>query len=57
MEDKEKEDQTNIDYPKYIYIKGYQLNYKSPPLKDNILRYRCRNGKFKYFKIIYHIQK
>ena len=35
--------------PNYITIKGYQLNYKRPPLKDNIFRFRCRKKGCKYF--------
>ena len=38
-----------IAYPNYINIKGFQLNFKSPILKDNIYRYRCTNRKCKYF--------
>ena len=38
-----------IAYPNYINIKGYQLNFKSPILKNNIYRYRCTNRKCKYF--------
>ena len=28
--------------PKYIIIKGNELSYKDPPLKDNMFKYRCR---------------
>ena len=38
-----------INYSNYINIKGYELNFKSPILKNNIYRYRCKNLKFKYF--------
>ena len=43
----EKEYQFN--YPKYIYIKGHDLNFKSPILKNNTYRYRCKNHQCKYF--------
>ena len=49
MEGTEQSGNVIINFPKYIYIKGYQLNYKSPPLKGNIHRYRCRNRSCKYF--------
>ena len=35
--------------PKFINIKGYELNYKAPPLKGNIFRFRCRKTGCKYF--------
>ena len=38
-----------IAYPNYINIKGFQLNFKSLILKDNIYRYRYTNRKCKYF--------
>ena len=41
--------QNNFNYPKCINIKGYDLNFKSPILKDNIYRYKCRNRQCKYF--------
>ena len=28
--------------PRSIFIKGYELTYKDPPLKNNIFKYRCR---------------
>ena len=34
---------------KSITIKGYQLSYKSPPLKDNIYIFRCRKNGCNYF--------
>ena len=43
----EKENQFNN--PKYINIKGHDLNFKSPILKDNTYRYRCKNQQCKYF--------
>ena len=27
--------------PRSIFIKGYELTYKDPPLKNNIYKYRC----------------
>ena len=41
--------ESQFNYPKYINIKGYDLNFKQPILKDNIYRYRCRNRQCKYF--------
>jgi len=38
-----------INIPKLISVKGYQLNYKAPPLKGNIFRFRCRKSGCKYF--------
>lgn len=35
--------------PKFINIKGYELNYKSPLLKGNIFRFRYRKIGCKYF--------
>ena len=35
--------------PNNIYIKGYKLSYKEPPLKGNIYVYRCRVKGCKYF--------
>ena len=35
--------------PKFLSVKGYQLNYKSPPLKGNIFRFRYRKSGCKYF--------
>ena len=49
MEDNISEQNNCNNIPKHIFIKGYELNFKQPPLKDNILRYRCRNGKCNYF--------
>ena len=37
-----------IIYPNYINIEGYDLNFKSPILKNNIYRYRCKNRKNEY---------
>ena len=35
--------------PNNIYIKGYKLSYKEPPLKGNIYVYRCRVKGCNYF--------
>ena len=35
--------------PKIININGYDLNYKDPPIKGNIFRFRCWRIGFKYF--------
>ena len=40
---------TEDNIPKRLTIKGNELHYKDPPLKNNIYRYRCRNGTCKYF--------
>ena len=34
-------------YPNYINIKGYELNFKSPILNNNIYRYKFKNWKSK----------
>ena len=30
--------------PKFIKVKGYELNYKLPPLKDDLFRFRFRKA-------------
>ena len=34
---------------KSIIIKGNELSYKDPPLKDNMIKYRCWKNKLNYF--------
>ena len=29
--------------PRTIFIKGFELTFKDPPLKNSIYKYRCRN--------------
>ena len=48
MEFSEQSANDNINFQKF-FLEGYQLNYKSPPLKGNMHRYRCRNRRCKYF--------
>ena len=40
---------TQANISKFINIKGYDLNYKPPPLKGIIFRFRCRKIGCKYF--------
>lgn len=35
--------------PRYITIKGNDIYYKDPPLKNDIFVYRCRKAKCKYY--------
>ena len=46
---KQQQNENSIEIPKSIVIKGYTLQYKSPPLKIDIYRFRCRKGSCKYF--------
>ena len=36
--------------PRLLNIKGYDLFYKDPPLKEGYFVYRCRKKDCKYFK-------
>ena len=46
---KQQQNENSIEIPKSIVIKGYTLYYKSPPLKNDIYRFRYRKGSCKYF--------
>ena len=54
MNDKEEKGNHKSAYekrnlPESIVIKGKELSYKDPPLKDNMFKYRCRRNKCNYF--------
>ncbi len=44
-----KEEYIKQNVPRYIIIKGNDIYYKHPPLKNDVFEYRCRKAKCNYY--------